>query len=271
MPQVIEVVQSQAPVQPSLSLWGMFLKTLPYVLVIILILAGLLFLLWYIMKKLKDDKNVFIQLKKSRISLCKIHGDKRRGKFHLLFRSVRKKNQPIKIQYMAGTRLVSKIIGYYRGHYYSNEGNLMLFFYCQTKWLVLPKPDILVINKNAEMSYFVLKDRKDGKGEQVRERLTEQLPTDLDQWTENEIILFALGVDKDARTGFFFPVIKGNDGKIISMAFPTYQSLKNVILTSELYEQTDAFARVVRKAVDMSPSIKAYQKTADSSQTVESR
>ena len=128
------------------------------------------------------------------------------------------------------------------------------------------------MNKQKDFFMEVPKEIEEkGVKKVIRESVKQDLPTNIESFANDSIYLFCYGIDKDERTGFCYPVLRGNDGQVIDMSLPTYQSLRDVVLGSYLYEQTDLFVKVAKKSIDLNPNIRSIQKVSDSSQSIDTK
>lgn len=256
---------SQAP-----STWQILKPFLIISAIIFVVLVGILFLTIYIIKKIKLSQDIYHRLHRERKRLCKVHADKKRyikwWKYH--------RNDMIKAVYTNSGNIHIKNIGYYMGHYFGAEGNMVVAFANRRVWGVLwAKTELLIINKNPSIVFETNEEIEDSKGVKkvVKKKVMQKLPTNIEYFTDQGLFLNAYGVDMDERTGFYYPVLKNERGEIVNLALATYQSLKEVVIQSLMYEQTNQYQKSIKKAVEMNPTIKGIQKIQDSSQSIETQ
>jgi hypothetical protein len=268
--QVVQVAQEeQQPVKETFfsKYFGFFKSPIFWWIIaglvfIIAIIIGLVFLVRWLVKYLKTRSDIFWQLRNERIKLAKIH--RRYPSTHFLKVS---KNIPIRLVKKENEKLiVSEPIAYHRGDYTSNEGNLIISLNMRfdKRWLFLPITSLLVVPNREKVKIM----QKNEKGKQVEIEIN-NLPQakDIVQFNESEILIFAESLSSVGQ--FLVPVLKAKDGKIIDLALPTYQSLREVILGDFLYSQTDDFVKVAKKTMDLNPNLRFSMKSNDASQSVE--
>ena len=266
MPEIINK-ETIAETIKEPSTWQQLKPFVIWAVVILAFFTVITLLTIWIIKKIKLNQDVYHRLYRERRSLCSIHADNYRYLKYWKYR----KNQEIKSIYNHNGKLITSFLGYYMGHFYSSEGNLNLCFSNHRKWLILfPIRDIIIINKRDKLIIDVPKEIEEkGIKKIVKESIEQELPTDIENFANDCIYLTCFGIDKDERSGFFFPVLKDKDGNVINMALATYQSLRDVILGNYLYDQTDMFVKVAKKSIDLNPTIRGIQKVSDSSQSIE--
>lgn len=272
-PRVIEVTQGE--VEPPKTFIQSFISTVFTTTIVlglgaIFILGAIAWVLYVIVKKLKDDKALFPVLINTKMRLAHIHKNKsydQRGRLPMsLFRHNYK--YPIRCMYKSGSKFINKEVGYYRGHYYSHEGNLNVLFTVDTKWLFYPKKELLIINKKEQLKYVEIAKTED-TNKMIEKTL--DLPYDFETWTDEGLQLYAFGIDKDVLYGFWFPVLQDEEGNIIDMAFPTFKKLADVAIESQLYTITDLYAQEIKKSVELDSTLKKRVKLSDSSQEVDAQ
>lgn len=260
---VVQVPQEQVPNNffSNAFAWMQSKVILSAVIIFIIVLAFLIlvfFLVKWLIGYIKDRNDIFWQLKHQRLKLASIqrrYASKHWWKVH--------KNTPIRIVKRVGEKLeISSPIAYHRGDYLTHEGNYIISMNLvgNKKWFFFPITDLLIIPNTTEVKVM-----KKGGGVETIEGLPQA--DDIIQFTETEIFLF---IESISNTGMFYiPVMKATDGKVIDLSLPTYTSLKRVILSDYLYEQTDEFSKLAKKSMDINPNIRAIIKTQDSSNTVD--
>jgi hypothetical protein len=229
---------------------------------IIGLLIGLFFLVRWIVKWLKSRNDIFHQLKSDRMKMARIHA---RYKVKSYFKP--HKNLPIRlVKKESGKLNISEPIGYYKGDYATQEGNIVISMNLKgnNKYWFFPIPDLLVVPDKEKIEY--VKTNKKGKQEIIT---IDNLPrsSEIVQFNENEILIFAESLSNSGQ--FLFPVLRTKDGKILDLTMPVYQSLKEVILGDYLYLQTNEFAQLSKRAMDLNPYIRSSMKLNDSNTNVE--
>lgn len=275
----VEVVQTGTQEKQPPSTWdtvkGIILSPVLWggmVILLIILAIGLVFayLIGKLIRYLKFRNNLFYNIKKEKKKLCTIQATYPKAKLKHSWKI--EKNIPIRLARIDahGNLTISKPIAYYRGDYYSNEGNLNIAFSTKKHktFMVMPSKEILVI-PNGQKVTFKLKDHPND----IQPRLIEQklpLAQDIVRFNDNEILLWAEGISHVGKEedGFYIPVLKANDG-VVNLALPIYEMMKDVALGNYLYEQTTQFAKVSIKAVDMNAELNAQNKLKDNNTNVD--
>jgi hypothetical protein len=238
-----------------------------WTLVIFVVVIGLIFLIAFgirwVMGFIKQQNNIFFQMRGERLKLAKAqrrYNSKKWLKYT--------KNTPIRMAYRDENKFlrISPPIAYHKGDYMSQEGNLVIAFNMDgnNNLFILPRAELLIIPNKKEMKITV----RDGTGK-VTDIDLKNIPTakEIVQFNDNEILLFAKSITKVGN--FYVPVLEAQDGSIIDLATPVYESLKSVALGELLYEQTDLFSKVAKKSIDLNPHLRYNIKSGDSNQSVE--
>ena len=260
---VVQVPQEQVPNNffSNAFAWMQSKVILSAVIIFIIIIAFLILVFFFVrwlVGYIKDRNDIFWQLKHQRLKLASIQ---RRYASRHWWKI--QKNTPIRIVKRIGEKLeISSPIAYHRGDYLSHEGNYIISMNLigNKKWFFFPVTDLLIIPNTTEVKVM----KKGGGVETIKD-----LPQadDIIQFTESDILLF---IESISNTGMFYiPVMKATDGKVIDLSLPTYTSLKRVILSDYLYEQTDEFSKIAKKSMDINPNLRYAQKVSDNSNTVE--
>jgi len=273
MANIIEVT-AQNPEAVKLSIFdhiiNFFVSYWWVGLIIIVLLALILWGLWTIVKKLKQTKYPIYQLYCERRSIAKQHRDNHR--FKSWFKP--HKNHKITCQYLENGILKQKVIGYYYGDYYSNEGNHNIAFFQRglKQWLIFPVIKVLLLNKKPSVSFEIEKIDKKTKIKTV-EIITQNLPTNIDYFTEEEIILMGCkSIDKiDEESLFYVPILASNkaDGSQIDLSSYAYQQLTEVIKGEQLISSLNYFVQANKRALEINPMIRTTDKLGDSSNRIE--
>jgi len=229
-------------------------------LIVLAIVVFLVYLVWRFIK-FKDD--AFYQVKRKRKKMCKLHADKFRSpqKFWKFWRVT--DNQPVVCQYQEDGKIKTKTVGYYKGHYQTNDCTMIAFVDKIHKWLfVFPEVNILILNKKEEVMVRV----RDEDTQKIKE-IKIKYPKIVETFTDDMIIINARGVDD---VGYFFiPIIKDNKGNVVDLKLPAYHSARDVILNQYLYQQTMDYISVNKKMIDFNPLVKFSQETSDSTKSLE--
>lgn len=270
--QVVEVNPNQDTEAQSSG--GFFANTFGFLkepvfwyVVIILVLVTIVgvvmfFVIRWLITFIKSRNDLYFLIKKDRIKLAKIqrrYNSKHWWKI--------KKNTPIRlVKIVDGKPHISRPFAYHRGDYTTNEGNIMIALNMEgkNKYLVFPETDILVIMNKEK----VVLDQLDSKGNKQKVEIN-NIPkaSEIVQFNENEILIFAESFSKVGQ--FLIPVIKSKDGRIIDLALPTFQSLKEVALGDYLYVQTGEFSKLAKESMNINPNVRAMTKVGDQNQQVE--
>lgn len=267
--QVVVQVPTEQKEQKTSWFSFAFLKSpivlgLIFFLIIVVILGVLLFMIIrFLIKFIKQRADIFYRLRIERIKLAKIH--KRYPSKHWWHIE---RNTPIRLVKKNENNkiMITNPIAYHRGDFIGHEGNMIIALNMvnKKKWFIFPITDILIIPDKEQMKLPQL--NKEGK---EISKILLKMPTakDIISFNDNEILLYAEGL---SSTGIFYiPVLKSQDGKIIDLSMPTFQSLKEVIVEDFLYNQTGQFVEIARKSVDLNPHVRIEQKIKDANQNVE--
>lgn len=266
----INATSLQPTPEPTIiqSILDFFLKYWWVFLILILFLVGIIILIVWLMKKLKEQKFPLYRLFCERTDICRQHRDKRHYKAFLKVT----KNTPIVCQYLENEGLKRVTIGYYFGDYFSSEGNHNIAFAKKgaKKWLILPVNRILLINQK---SHVCITHSYKEKGEIKFRDFETDLPTGIEHFGNEEITLMGCkSVDKLDEEGLFFvPVLAGNDKdkNQLDMSLFAYHSVLDVAKGEELMNSYNYFVTANKRALDINPMIRTIQKTGDTSQSVE--
>lgn len=272
--QVVQVAQPTQPEKSGGFLSGMFsvLKSPIFwgAVVIGALIIGffvlVFFLVKWLVKYIKTRSDIFWRLRDERIKLAKIQ---RRFKANHFWKV--QKNPAVRLVKINadGKPYITEPIGFYRGDYISNEGNITICMNLRDdkKWFFFPKTSLLVVPDKPRIEFKI--KTKDGKEKKVK---IENLPKakDIVRFNETEVLIYAEGFSLVGQeVGFLVPVLRASDGRIVDLSLPVFQSLREVIIGNYLYEQTGEFVDVQKKAIHLNPDVQFKQKTADSSQSVE--
>lgn len=270
--QSAQIVQAQPEAPKPKSFWEntkdfifspIFL--IIFVLFIFIIIFGVLafFVAKWIIKYFKSRDNVFYHLKNERIRLAKIQTSYRvRSYFHP------SKNTPIRLirKNQDGRPFISEPIGYHKGNYTSNEGNIIIAMNLigkATLWF-FPTVDLLIIPNREKVDVEAV--HKDGTKKIITFNNI-PMADEIVQFNQNEILLSAEAISHLGH--FYIPVLKSKDGKLIDLAMPIYASLKEVIVEEFLQEQTNTFISLSRKAVEINPNFRVASKLSDQNSSVD--
>lgn len=238
---------------------GFFFFFIILVIIAIIIVVGVK----YVVKYLKQRSDIFYRQRIERIKLASIHKSyQSKHWWHT------DKNTPIRLVKVdfEGKPRITQPIGYHRGDFTSHEGNVIISMNLvgKKKLWIFPVTDLLII-PNKEKIKFIQHDKE---GKRTRESFVDMpMAKDILAFHDNEILLYAEGVSNSGI--FYIPVLKTPDGKIIDLAMPTFQSLKEVVVEDYLYLQTQSFVDVARKSIDLNPNLRYAQKVRDPDQNVE--
>lgn len=228
-------------------------------LIIIGIIVYAIYKLW---KWLKVKDNILEKVRKERLKLCRaqrIYGAK-----HWLFVE---KNPPIKLFYYRweGGKpypILSRPVAYYRGSFFSNDGNLTMSIYVPGNriFFLIPRSELLIINNKSHRRIKIGKEVYDFK-----------LPVAKDivefRQSPDEIILHADGIS--AVGNIYVPVIRDVNGEPIDLATFAVDSLHEVSIPYHFNEMLNIWSEQNKKAVDTNPYVRIVNKTSDSNLSVE--
>jgi len=230
--------------------------------IILSLFIGLFFLVRWVVKFLKSRSDAFWRLRSERLKLAKIHRRYPSTSWYKVH-----KNTPIRlVRKEEGKLIITKPIGFHRGDYITHEGNVVISLNLDgnKKWLLFPITDILIIPNQESIELAQRNDK--GKREMVTIANLPK-PSDIIRFNENEILIFAESLSSVGM--FLIPVVKEENGGILDLSMPVFESLKKVVLGEYLYEQTDEFTKIAKKSMDINPNLRYAMKTQDTSQSVE--
>jgi hypothetical protein len=276
IPFVLSQAVVQVPQEPTPKKTGLFSSTFAFfkspifwwiliiVVLIIAIFIGIFFLVKWLVKYFKERNDIFFKLKAERIKLSKIQ--KRYSSSNHFLKVT--KNVPIRLvrKEEDGHLTITSPIAYHRGDYSSHEGNVVIAMNLKDnkKFFFFPITSLLIIPNRESIDIM----QKDKNGKPIKITI-DNLPKarDIIQFNDNEILIYAESLSNVGQ--FYVPVLKTKDGKIIDLSMPTFQTLKEVVLGTFLYEQTDEFSKLAKKSMDLNPNLRYQMKAGDSSQSVE--
>jgi hypothetical protein len=272
----VEVVQKDIPtVVPSEpSAWSYIVPFLIGMLILMIVLGILTYIIYRILKWLKQRESEFHNIIEQKRDLARKHSSKQ------YYRSYFKKtkNAPIKCLYKNSEgHLKTTIVGFYYGHYYASRGNLYIAFSnSPLHWALwfIPKVELLMVNKNPYRRLKVKEEMKRTPSGKDRMEVTEvevNLPTNIEHFQDDEIILWAYGID-NLRTGedVYVPVLfNEKTGEVIKSDVFLYSQLQDVLLQDVLFTQAEGYSKNTKKAIDFNASIKASQKLSDTNAEVQ--
>lgn len=266
--EIVQVQQQQEP--PKTGIWQTIKNTITsplfigfVVVALFVLIVGVIIILiinWAI-KYYKSQNDIFLKVKKERMILAKAQ-----ARFNSNHPIRIKKNIPIRLVRLIDEKpVLSKPIAYYRGDYKSNEGNIIISMNMQGRktFFIFPKKDLLIIPNKEQITLTTI--NKEGKKEENIIKLPKA--DDIVKFNDGEILIYAESLSQTAH--FFIPVLRSKDNKIINLALPTYQSLKEVIIENYLYDQTSDFVGVAKKTMDLNPNLRYETKANDSNQSIE--
>jgi hypothetical protein len=171
------------------------------------------------------------------------------------------KNTPIRLIRIEHDKpYISEPIGYHRGDFFSHEGNvnIALNLAGDKKWFFFPRMSILIIPNKEKLSVKT-KDREGKMG--TVEILNIPKADKIIQFNPTEILLYCESL---SQVGYFlFPVLKGEDGKIVDLSIPVYSTLREVAMNEILYEQTSDYGILTKQASNINPFLRTAQKLQD--------
>ena len=271
----VEVVQNadipqQLPKEPSSAwIWYVLLGTL----LLVLFLGLLVYIIYRIVKWLKTRESEFHQIFESKRALARVHASK------LYYRSLlsKSKNAPINCMYKDKENKIKIVhVGFYYGHFYSNEGTLFIAFANSPIHFLLwfiPKIELIMVNKNPKRRIKVKEDLvtdKSGKEKIITKYLEVELPTNIEHFQDDQIILYCYGID-NLRTeeSLFAPVLfNEKTGEILPTSLYMYAQLEGILLQDVLFTQSEGYSKNTKKAIEFNTSIKASQKLSDTNSEV---
>lgn len=265
---VVQVQQPPVEEKPSTFSFFGFLKSPIFwmivggLLLFTLFLVGIFFLIRWIVSFIKKRNDVFYLLRAERQYLAKLHRSYPSTHWWKV-----SKNVPIRlVKKFNGKMIISNPLGFHRGDYYTNEGNLVISLNLvgDKHWYIYPRTSMLIIPDKEKITYFT----KDEKGKPV-ENVIKDIPRarDIVQFNENEILLHAESLTLMGH--FLIPVLRSENGKLIDMHFPVYLSMKEVVTEQYLYDLTDSYGKLSKKGMELNPDIRAKIKVQDNNSSVD--
>lgn len=269
-----QTIQVQEDVAPKEEGWfnkyfsfvksPLFWGILVLIFVVVIIILGIIFFISWLVRFFKERSDIYLKLKKDRIILSKIqksYPSTHWWKVH--------KNTPIRLvnKSLNGKISISEPIGFHRGDYTTQEGNIIISLNLKgkKKFFVFPMIDMLIIPDKESVDIEQAKKEK-GKDNKIT---INNLPRakDMIQFNPNEILIFAESL---TYVGIFLtPVLRTKDNRIMDMSLPVFHSLKEVVLNEYLYQQTNDFSVLAKKSMEINPNIRAITKTSDATQNVD--
>lgn len=236
------------------------------VLVILFIMAfmiGVFFFVKWLVKYIKKRNNVFYHLATERKYMAGLQSRYSSNHWWKIT-----KNTPMRlVKNFGGKAYISEPFAYHRGDFTSHEGNVIismnmlgdnhLWFFPKKTLLLIPDKESYKLNQLSE-------DRKKMESIDIK-----NLPRakDIVQFNPNEILIYAESISRIGE--FLIPVLRSKDNKIVDLSLPVYASMREMVLDEYLYEQTDSFVRLSRKATDMNPDLRAKIKLNDGNQSID--
>jgi hypothetical protein len=228
----------------------------------LIVVGVLIYVAYRVYKWLKVRNDLLYQVRKERLKLCRaqrVYGAK-----HWLFAE---KNPPIRLFYYRWQDgkpypLLSRPVAYYRGSFFSNDGNLMISIYVPGNRIlfIIPRSELLVINNKPERTINI-----------GRNTYTYKLPTAKEmvefRQSPDEVILYADGISDVGN--IYVPVIRDAEGDPIDMATFAIDSMHDVAMPYHFNEMLNRWSEYNKKAVDTNPYVRIANKTSDSNMSVE--
>ena len=254
---------STAPASASGGSSTTFILGAVVLIILALVIIGVLIYVAYrVYKWLKIRNDLLYQVRKERLKLCRaqrVYGAK-----HWLFAE---KNPPIRLFYYRWQDgkpfpVLSRPVAYYRGSFYSNDGNLVMSIYVpgNRTFFIIPRSELLIINNRPERKITIGKNT-----------YTYKLPTAKDlvefRQSPDEIILHADGISDVGNV--YVPVIRDTEGHPIDLATFAIDSMHDVAIPYHFGEMLNRWAEHNKKAVDTNPYVRIANKTSDSNMSVE--
>jgi hypothetical protein len=273
--EVIQQVQEPQQQQPKgmwAGLWSFFTSPLLWGFIILLLMIGVVgvLIVWLVRVvvrhiKLQNDAIYRIRVERVKLALAQ----KRLPVRHAFWKFWSyPTDYPIRLARKddKGRLRLSSPIAYYRGDFQSHEGNLYIVFNMSGNhhlWGLIPQVELIVIPNKKDKKVLSL-EKDDIKDVEIKNI---PLADDIVQFNENEVLLYAEGLSNAGY--FYYPALKSKDGKIIDLSVPIYESIKEVALNNIMYVQTDLFAQVSKKIIDLNPYARYSNKVNDNNQSVE--
>lgn len=231
--------------------------------ILTLVFIGVFLLIRWLVKYIKSRNDIYTKMVTERISLAKIH-----QRYNSKHWWKVEKNTPIRIvKIINGKPEIGDPIGYHRGDYTTHEGNIVIALNLKgkKKFFFYPETELLIIPNREHVKLIQKKEQSGDKFVDILLNLPK--PSDIIQFNKNEILLY---VESLSKTGLFLiPVLKSSTGKIVDLSLPTYATLKEVVIADYLFEQSNEFVALSKKATDMNPTIRGIQKVSDPNQQVD--
>ncbi len=266
IPTPISVVQPAAePSAAGVSIAWMLIAGFFLLIAILFVLGIIGVIIYFIIKYIKFKDDIFYQIRKDRKKLCKLHGENSRSKQPIWKFWKIDLNDKVVTQWQDDKgEMHTKEVGYYKGHYETDDAILISFVDSVHKFLFfLPQTNILILNKKAE---YTIKTR-DEQTKKI-ERIKMKFPTIKLNFTNNMVIIFAKGIEK---AGYFFtPIVTDKKGNTIDMKLPAFISARDVALSEYLYQQTADFTTIAKKHIDFNPNVKYNKEVGDANSTIDS-
>lgn len=266
MPELITQVTPAAEVakQPGGVNWILIIA----IVVIGIILAAVAFAVVYFVGKwivgfIKKRSDLYYNFRKRCFELAGMHAITKIHRWRIT------KNIPIKTitEDASGKIRISQPIAYYGGHYYSHTGNIIIRIFSEQfkQMFIIPKEELLIVNAKASRSYRTTNEQ--GKNDTPTQ---DDLPINLVQFNDTEVLLFAHGIDNaDSEGLYYIPTLFDKDHNIIDLSIAAYDSVRDIALGDAILGNSKLFVEASRKAVDINPYVRISQKVTDNNQSVE--
>lgn len=238
------------------------------IILLTLLIIGIVLLIGWLTQFLKTRKDLFYRIHKERTTLCKLNN--RYGKAGKHWWKI-EKNIPIRLLKKDEKNRVtlSAPIGYYRGDFVGNEGNLYIAWVSRLykRFFIFPKINLLIVN-NKSVKTIRLKEEK--SGEMVEKSITGlPIAEEIIQFNDREILIFA---ENFSDCGMFFvPVIKTAKGQPLDLVPVISSDLVDVAMARIFQGAITEWARLNKEGANVNPYATFANKVNDTSSSIEAR
>jgi hypothetical protein len=220
---------------------------------VLLIIFGIIlyFVAKWVIKFIKRRSDFLFAVKEAHLKLCVMHSNRKLHGFRAW------KNPPIRLAYPDehGKLIVTDPIAYYGGHHYTSDGDLFIRFFedgFRFIWfLPFLEAQLLICPSNQKIKL----------GGSMSSIAT---------FSDTGCILYAHGIDQFGNRDYYLPVLMDESGKIIDLKPMVYKSIESITMGQAVTEFLETYPESIKKAVQLNPVLRAYNKVNDQNVEIES-
>jgi hypothetical protein len=241
--QVIE------PIQPKKGVFsGLLATVMKYWMWLLVAIVGAIIVVFIIMlvKRMKQKVDPFKEDYKKVRSLCKFT-----------------KDTTIKQVYLVGEKNLN-YMGKYLGSAITQDGYINILLWKNKRWYLFWIPIFLdffdlvkedfIIRCNLNKLYKYKFRNQEGQ-EEIK---TIELDHDIVYKDGDKMIIRGVGIERVRY--FFYPVLRDKDGNVVDKKLEVFARERDSALMETMYSQVEDFANVSRELINISPSVRYFQK-----------